>query len=43
MKYLMNLKNANNPKQKLIKTFETTGFLLDNHLASIIERILLIE
>jgi hypothetical protein len=31
------------PKQKLIKTFETTGFLLDNHLASIIERILLIE
>jgi len=31
------------PKQKLIKTFETTGFLLDNHLASIIERILMIE
>lgn len=31
------------PKQKLIKTFETTGFLLDNHLASIMERILMIE
>ncbi len=28
------------PKQKLIKTFETTGFLLDKHLADIMESIL---